>query len=255
MNRRGVAVIAGAVVTALLGAGAGLLPLPYVVLEPGPTIDVLGSKDGKQVITVTGTEASVSAGQLRMTTVEVQTDVGLGEAASSWFDDTRALVPRSVVFPPDKTTKQVDTQNAEQFTSSQTSAEKVALRELGYPPEKTAPFTVAIDLDKIGGPSAGLIFTLGIIDKLTPADLTGGRIIAGTGIIDDDGKVGPIGGIPQKLVGARSDGAELFLVPAANCAEASRNTVPGLTLAKVATVTDALTALRTYTTGGTPTPC
>ena len=71
------------------------------------------------------------------------------------------------------------------------------------------------------------MFTLGIIDKLEPEDLTGGKIIAGTGTIDDDGNVGPIGGIPQKLVGAKSAGAQLFLVPKDNCAEALKNAVSG----------------------------
>ena len=117
------------------------------------------------------------------------------------------------------------------------------------------PFDVKIDLNEIGGPSAGLMFSLGIIDKLKPADLTGGKIIAGTGTIDDEGNVGPIGGIPQKLVGAKDAGAQLFLVPIDNCAEALRNAVPGLPMAEVATVDDALTALQTFTSGGTPKPC
>jgi PDZ domain-containing protein len=99
------------------------------------------------------------------------------------------------------------------------------------------------------------MFTLGIIDKLKPEDLTGGKIIAGTGTIDDEGNVGPIGGIPQKLVGAKGAGAQLFLVPIDNCAEALRNAVPGLPMAEVATVDDALTALQTFTTGGTPKTC
>jgi PDZ domain-containing protein len=99
------------------------------------------------------------------------------------------------------------------------------------------------------------MFTLGIIDKMRPEDLTGGKIIAGTGTIDDDGNVGPIGGIPQKLVGAEKAGAELFLVPRDNCAEALRNARPGLTMAEVATVDDALTALKTFTAGNDPKPC
>jgi PDZ domain-containing protein len=106
------------------------------------------------------------------------------------------------------------------------------------------PFQLKIDLDRIGGPSAGLMFTLGIIDKIKPDDLTGGVVIAGTGTIDDDGNVGPIGGIPQKLVAAKRDGAKVFLTPATNCAEAMTNAVPGLPLARVATVDDALSALR-----------
>jgi PDZ domain-containing protein len=111
-------------------------------------------------------------------------------------------------------------------------------------PKQPHPFQLKIDLDKIGGPSAGLMFTLGIIDKLDPADLTGGQVVAGTGTIDDEGKVGPIGGIPQKLVAAKRDGARVFLTPAANCAEASANAMPGLPLAKVATLEDALAALQ-----------
>jgi PDZ domain-containing protein len=111
-------------------------------------------------------------------------------------------------------------------------------------PNQPHPFQLKIDLDRIGGPSAGLMFTLGIIDKLEPADLTGGQVIAGTGTIGDDGDVGPIGGVPQKLVAAKRDGAKVFLTPAGNCAEAVANAVPGLPMAKVATLDDALKALQ-----------
>ncbi|REF97134.1 PDZ domain-containing protein [Asanoa ferruginea] len=117
------------------------------------------------------------------------------------------------------------------------------------------PFDLKFDLEDIGGPSAGLMFTLGIIDKLGADDLTGGKIIAGTGTIDDQGNVGPIGGIPQKLVGAKDAGAVAFLVPADNCKEASDNAVDGLPLYKVATVDDALAALNTLKTGGQPPKC
>lgn len=117
------------------------------------------------------------------------------------------------------------------------------------------PFTIKIDLDKIGGPSAGLMFTLGIIDTIKPEDLTGGKVIAGTGTIDDDGNVGAIGGIPQKLVAAKRDKAKFFLTPAANCAEAMANPQPGLPLIKVATLDDALKALDTLRAGQTPPLC
>ncbi len=83
------------------------------------------------------------------------------------------------------------------------------------------PFDVEVNIDQnIGGPSAGLMFALGIYDILTPGSLTDGKVIAGTGEIDAKGNVGEIGGIQQKLVGAQNDGARLFLVPAANCADA-----------------------------------
>ena len=86
---------------------------------------------------------------------------------------------------------------------------------VGFQPElvSTAPFTVDIPIEGIGGPSAGLMLALGIIDKIKPEDLTGGNIIAGTGTIDNDGKVGPIGGVPQKLVAAKAAGAKIFLTP------------------------------------------
>lgn len=105
------------------------------------------------------------------------------------------------------------------------------------------PFTVAINLKDVGGPSAGLMFTLGIIDTLTPGELNGGRHIAGTGTIDTAGKVGPIGGVAQKVVAARHVGATVFLTPVENCAAAKRNRPGGLQLVRVASLSDALSRL------------
>jgi len=97
------------------------------------------------------------------------------------------------------------------------SAVRVSIQAAGY----RFPFQVQLKLDQnIGGPSAGMMFAMGIYDVLTPGSLTGGKAIAGTGEIDGEGNVSPIGGIQQKLVGAQDDGAKLFLVPADNCAEA-----------------------------------
>ena len=117
------------------------------------------------------------------------------------------------------------------------------------------PYQIQFSLDDVGGPSAGLMFSLGIVDKLTPEDLTGGQTIAGTGTIDDDGNVGAIGGIAQKMRGAKRDGATVFLSPEDNCAEAVANAVPGLELVKVSTLEDALHALQTLRQHGTPTLC
>jgi PDZ domain-containing protein len=117
------------------------------------------------------------------------------------------------------------------------------------------PFQLKIQLDKIGGPSAGLMFTLGIIDTLKAEDLTGGLIIAGTGTIDEEGNVGPIGGIPQKLIAAKSAKAKVFFTPADNCAEAVANAQPNLPLIKVATLNDALNALSSLRAGQTPPLC
>ncbi|MFD4135826.1 PDZ domain-containing protein [Streptomyces goshikiensis] len=117
--------------------------------------------------------------------------------------------------------------------------------------DHTFPFTVDIKLADVGGPSAGLMFALGIVDKLTPEDLTGGKFIAGTGTIDDEGKVGPIGGIQMKTIGARQAGARYFLTPAENCASAAAHVPDGLTLVKVSTIDDATKALQKIGKGDT----
>ncbi|CAL9524705.1 YlbL family protein [Streptomyces sp. enrichment culture] len=117
--------------------------------------------------------------------------------------------------------------------------------------DHTFPFQIDIKLDDVGGPSAGLMFALGIVDKLTPGPLTGGRFVAGTGTIDETGKVGPIGGIEMKLVGARQAGAAYFLTPAANCPAAAAATPDGLTLIKVDTIADAVKSLEKVGKGDT----
>lgn len=135
-------------------------------------------------------------------------------------------------------------------------APKTVSVKLGPPPEtrKTggslgitvgpicaAPFTVDLGLaNQIGGPSAGLMFALGIIDEVGKADLTGGRFIAGTGTIDSLGNVGPIGGIALKMIAARDKGATVFLAPSGNCPDVVHATPPGLHVVKVATLRQAV---------------
>jgi PDZ domain-containing protein len=111
------------------------------------------------------------------------------------------------------------------------------------------PFDVEIQLDKVGGPSAGMMFALGIIDKLTPGFLQGGEEVAGTGTIDQSGTVGPIGGIRQKLFGAEAAGADWFLAPEANCDEVTGHIPDGLTVFAVGTLDDALAAMDAIGTG------
>jgi PDZ domain-containing protein len=342
MRRRGLTVLIGAMLLLILAWQATVFEVPYVEMGPGPTYDTLGTDTGKPggrpIISVDGAPTTKSKGQLRMTTVSVQPELTLLDAMLGWWEDDRAVVPRELIYPPDRTQQQVDQDNANAFQESQSSAETVALRKLGYPtvvavaevsagfpaegklqkddvvkgvdgtavdspdkltelvrakPAGTArqvqierggqaqtveiatkagddgnprlgvqvktsqphPFKLSIQLDKIGGPSAGLMFTLGIIDTLEPDDLTGGIVIAGTGTIDDAGNVGPIGGIPQKLVAAKAAGAKVFLTPASNCSEAMDNPQPGLPLIKVSNVDDALNALQELRAGRTPTLC
>lgn len=111
------------------------------------------------------------------------------------------------------------------------------------------PFDVKISLEKVGGPSAGMMFALGIVDTVTPGDLTGGKHIAGTGTITPEGIVGPIGGIAQKMHGAREQGATMFLAPAGNCDDVVGHIPAGLQVVKVETLSDATAAIERLASG------
>jgi Lon-like protease len=117
------------------------------------------------------------------------------------------------------------------------------------------PFAVTISVGDIGGPSAGLMFALGIVDKLTKLDLTGGTFIAGTGEIEASGKVDAIGGIQQKMVGARNAGATVFLTPASNCADTKGAVPAGLRLVKVSTLDQAVRYLQDLRAGRSVPSC
>jgi PDZ domain-containing protein len=112
-----------------------------------------------------------------------------------------------------------------------------------------AEFPITFTLEDVGGPSAGLMFATGIVDKLTPEDLVAGTYVAGTGTIAPDGSVGPIGGIRQKLAGARASGATLFLMPVEHCSEAANHIPDGLTVVPVETLTEGIDAIRSYRAG------
>ncbi|MBP2333853.1 PDZ domain-containing protein [Saccharothrix coeruleofusca] len=117
------------------------------------------------------------------------------------------------------------------------------------------PFEIKISLNDVGGPSAGLMFALSIVDKLTPGELNGGQSVAGTGEINEKGEVGRIGGIAFKMVAAREGGATTFLVPAGNCDEARQNAPEGLRLVKVEKLDDAVRSLESLAKGGTAPTC
>jgi Lon-like protease len=112
------------------------------------------------------------------------------------------------------------------------------------------PFDVTIHLGDVGGPSAGTMLALGVYDKLTPGELTGGERIAGTGTIAADGEVGPIGGIRQKMFGASGAGADWFLAPASNCDEVVGHIPDGLQVFAISTLDEALQTVETIADGG-----
>lgn len=314
--------------------------VPYVALGPGPTFDTLGEVDGKQVVDIEGAEVHPTSGHLNMTTVSQRDDLTLVQALVFWASGNDQLIPRDLVYPPDKSREEVEEANSRDFRESEDSAEYAALDYLKYPMAITvesiaedgpsegklqagdaivgvnntpvanldefqailkdtkpgdtvvvdyrrknapagtvevtlgehpngdqgymgvnvldapwAPFSIEFNLANIGGPSAGLMFSLAVVDKLTTGDLNGSKFVAGTGTITGDGKVGSIGGITHKIAAAADAGATVFLVPAENCDEAKTADENGIDLLKVETLGQAIDSMRTLSAGGEPPRC
>ncbi|MFI0231476.1 S16 family serine protease [Streptomyces sp. NPDC017086] len=238
--------VCAAPVVALL-ATAVFAPLPFSVAQPGMTANVLGENQGTPVITVSGAATRKTSGQLRMTTIEAtgpDARVSLADVAGNWFRTDRAVMPRDAVYPSGDTVKEIEKHNEAQMRQSQDAATQAALRYLGL---GTGRVRVSLRLADVGGPSAGLLFSLGVIDKLDGdgrgGDLTGGRTVAGTGTIDADGRIGAVGGVALKTQAARRDGATVFLVPRAECADAQAELPKGLRLVPVTTLKGAVGSL------------
>ncbi len=164
---------------------------------------------------------------------------------------TFTVVPAKTAEAAEKAGKEPEGSRKIVITTVKAPKEDRAIVGIQAGTDHTFPFRIDIKLADVGGPSAGLMFSLGIIDKLTPGKLTGGKFIAGTGTIDDKGKVGPIGGINMKLVGARDAGARYFLTPDENCKAAASDTPSGLTLVRVKTIDDAKKSLEKIKAGDT----
>jgi PDZ domain-containing protein len=243
-----------ALVTAALFAVAALAPLPFTKTWPGATADALGSYQGHQVVTITGAPVRETSGSLRITTILAtgpKESISLPQAVDGWLNPKVAVLPRDAVYPEGNLT-----QAQEQMTQAQDSATTAALNYLHLSPEQVK---VTVDLGDIGGPSGGQLLSLAIIDKLAGdghgGDLTGGRNIAGTGTIDDQGTIGAVGGVALKTQAAARDGATVFLVPQLECADAKVNTPHQLRLIPVRRLDDALASLAALRAGGPVPSC
>jgi len=340
VNRRILTLMVALLPIVVFGVLLAAVPVPYVALGPGPTFDTLGEFEGKPVVAIEGTPVKSTSGQLNMTTVSQRDGLTLGQALAFWASGNDQLVPRDLVFPPEKSRDDIEKSQNADFQRSEDNAEYAALNYLKYPEAVTvervtdpgpsqgklqpgdaidavngnkvakieefttlikatkpgdevvldyrrknsppgstritlgkngdrdygylgiavqdapwAPFVVDFNLANIGGPSAGLMFSLAVVDKLTTGDLNGAKFIAGTGTITPDGQVGPIGGISHKMYTAQQAGATAFLVPADNCDEA--RTAPDNTMAliKAESLTQTVDALKALTSGAEPPRC
>ncbi|MFI8344962.1 S16 family serine protease [Streptomyces sp. NPDC085639] len=236
-----------------LFVAAAFAPLPFVVAIPGLTADVLGSDQGKPVISVTGAPVRDTKGELRMTTIRAtgpSSSMKLHELVGYWFKTDQAVMPREAVYSSGGSDEEIEKHNLDEMAKSQSAAADAAL---GYLHKDPKDVKVELNLADVGGPSAGLLFSLGIVDKLdgdgSGGDLTGGRSIAGTGTITADGQVGAVGGVALKTQAARRDGASVFLVPKAECADAQSELPEGLRLVPVTSLTDAVNSLRALNRG------
>ncbi|WP_328888805.1 S16 family serine protease [Streptomyces sp. NBC_00316] len=252
LSRPGALALCALPVVALFGVAA-FAPLPFTLAQPGTTANVLGDVRGTPVISIKGAPARATSGELRMTTIIATgptADVGMGDVIDSWFRTDRAVLPRDSVYPTGGSEKEIEKHNLEDMRESQNSAVDAAMKYLGKAPGSV---DVTLRLADVGGPSAGLFFALGIVDKLdgdgSGGDLTGGRTVAGTGTIEANGKVGAVGGVSLKTQAAKRDGATVFLVPKAECREAGAELPKGLKLIPVTTLANAVSSLKALEQG------
>jgi PDZ domain-containing protein len=207
-----------------------------------------------QTITIAGTPAgSGAAGVVKSGDVITSVD---GTAIKTTDDLTAALAKvtpgDTVALGVTRDDKPVDLT----VTTGSSDGRTVLGVNVVIQPHYDFPVKVTFNLANVGGPSAGTMFALGIIDKLTPEDMTGGQRIAGTGTMDTDGDVGAIGGIRQKMAGSRRDGATWFLAPKSNCNEVVGHVPSGMHVLAVSTLHEAredVLAIGRGTASGLPT--
>ena len=223
------------------------LPSAYSVQWPGPTLNVLGDSGGQPVVKISGASTYQDTGKLLLTTVSANGVPGypVSNAEVIWglLDSERVVKPREAVVPVGQTTKEYQAETLKDMTSSQDKAVKAATSVLEEQGVDVSTLKVSMHVDDIGGPSAGMMYALGLIDELTPENESGGKTIAGTGTINVKGEVGAIGGIRLKMLGAKRDGATWFLAPKSNCDEVVGHVPSGLRDVQVSNLNEAYDAL------------
>jgi PDZ domain-containing protein len=251
-------------VTGTLGiffALATIAPLPFAIVLPGEAQNIF-----KGVITFKGLDNYPANGRIDLMSIRVtnpDTWIFGPEVVYSWISGDRAVYPKSAIYPPGTTTEEESKQAKADMVKSQDTAIVAAVNYLQSHPEimaltkseSTVSATAqsraaALDTKKIafkvgetGGPSGGLVFSIGLVELLTEQDLLQGRHIAGTGTITQRGVVGPIGGINEKIMSAKKVGATVFFAPVDNAEEIS-NVPEGIKVVTVATLAQAINYLK-----------
>ena len=235
---------------ALLTVAALFLPQNFVILAPGPTTSLLG--DAVQITNSTPNlknAADFKDGALFSTAILTsapnQRPLGY-EVLQAWADGDLAVMPRNALYDAKEKPAAAKARQHQEMVDSQGAAALAALNFISkipaYSKQTWRAEDVRIDLKNVGGGSAGLAFALALIGKTADPNLIAGRKIAATGTIAQNGKVGEIGGVDQKIIGAQKSGVKIFLMPKASCPSLSKHP-KGLTIYAVSTLTEAVHAL------------
>jgi PDZ domain-containing protein len=226
--------------------------VPYVVQKPGGVANVLGKYERVEVIQIEGIEREDTFGTLDTVFVTVVGSPNgtftIPELIPYMFSKDSVVLPLEEFYPPGFSEDDLDNESAQYMADAQKAAVNYVLSKVS--PELRNRVKLKISLGEVGGPSGGLMFALGAYELLTPDTLTGGKRIAGTGTIDDQGLVGPIGGIQQKLWAAYYDGDKFFLAPKENCDEVVDHVPTGLRVIPVGTFDEALKVVQTIGSDG-----
>jgi PDZ domain-containing protein len=271
------------IVTATLGIFlilGTIAPLPFAIVLPGQAQNIF-----KGVITIKDLETFPATGRIDLMSIRVtnpDTWIFGPELIYSWISAERAVYPKSAIYPPGTSAEEESKQAKADMVGSQDNAIIASVNYLQSHPEILAskdpaesalvdgaqvlsaselkkaqaranaldPKKISFKVEKTGGPSGGLVFSIGLVELLTELDLMQGRHIAGTGTIDNRGVVGPIGGINEKILSAKKVGATIFFAPVGNAEEIS-NVPDGIKVVTVATLAQAISYLaRTATKAG-----
>lgn len=247
----------------LFFALATLAPLPFAIVLPGEAQNIF-----KDVITIKNIDSYPATGRIDLMSIRVtnpDTWIFGPELVYSWINGEQTVYPKSTIYPPGTTTEEEEKEAKADMVDSQNSAITAAINYLRKNPEiMSAPGLdsaaalnngttradrlsvkdIKFKVEETGGPSGGLVFAIGLVELLTEVDLLNGRHVAGTGTIDEQGVVGAIGGINEKITAAHKAGVTLFFAPADNAEEIEQ--IPtGIKVVTVATLTQAISALKT----------
>ena len=221
-------------------------PMNFVIIRPGTPTALF-----PKVLAVKGIQSYPVDGQLYLLTILIttpETPVLGSEVLRCWAIGDCVVSPRSIYYKRESTNEKEFDEGVKDMKQSQNSAIDASANYLAvaFPSINTSAFnekSLTVALENTGGPSGGLIFSIGLVELLTPENILKGRKIAGTGTITSDGKVGAIGGVVEKIVGAKSVGAEIIFVSQENCSELP-DSVEGINVVAVSTLAQALSYLR-----------